>query len=92
MILGDYEGAIDIWEQAKQALISRRNTEITTETADLETAILIDNFLSLGYQGGLREGRSGDRFSRQTIRATRVKQRFSGEGSQYPSKSPPQAR
>jgi|GEM_PF-4597071 len=50
MILGDYEGAIDIWEQAKQALISRRNTEITTETADLETAILIDNFLSLGYQ------------------------------------------
>ena len=45
MILGDYATAIAILQQAKQTLITRRNTE-----ADLETAILIDNFLSLGYQ------------------------------------------
>ncbi|MCC0178295.1 CHAT domain-containing protein [Waterburya agarophytonicola K14] len=46
MIQGDYATAIASWEQAKQGLTSRRNTE----TVDLETAILIDNFLSLGYQ------------------------------------------
>ena len=45
MIRGDYATAIAIWQQAKQSLISRRNTE-----TDLETTILIDNFLSLGYQ------------------------------------------
>ena len=46
MIRGDYATAISNWEQAKQNLISRRNIA----TADLETEILIDNFLSLGYQ------------------------------------------
>ena len=46
MIRGDYGTAIASWSQAKQGLIRRRNTE----TVDLETEILIDNFLSLGYQ------------------------------------------
>lgn len=46
MIRGDYATAIATWSQAKQSLISRRNTV----TVDLETEILIDNFLSLGYQ------------------------------------------
>ena len=45
MIRGDYPTAIALLQQAKQSLITRRNTEI-----DLENAILIDNFLSLGYQ------------------------------------------
>ena len=45
MIRGDYATAIAIWQQAKQSLITRRNTE-----ADLETTILIDNYLSLSYQ------------------------------------------
>ena len=44
MVRGDYATAIALWQQAKQ-IITRRNTE-----TDLETAILIDNFLSLGYQ------------------------------------------
>ena len=46
MIRGDYATAIASWSEAKQSLNSRRNTE----TVDLETAVLIDNFLSLGYQ------------------------------------------
>ena len=45
MIRGDYTTAIALLQQAKQSLITRRNTEPV-----LETAILIDNFLSLGYQ------------------------------------------
>ena len=46
MIRGDYATAIASWSEAKQSLNSRRNTE----TVDLENAVLIDNFLSLGYQ------------------------------------------
>lgn len=46
MLQGDYITAIANWEQAKQMLLLRRQTEIV----DLETRILIDNLLSLGYQ------------------------------------------
>ena len=55
MIRGDYATAISIFSEAKQSLISsstkkqsryRRNIK----TVDLETEVLIDNFLSLGYQ------------------------------------------
>ena len=46
MLKGDYLGAIAIWEEAKQSFISLGNTE----TTDLATEILIDNFLSLSYQ------------------------------------------
>ena len=45
MIRRDYATAIALLQQAKQ-IISRRNTE----PADLENAVLIDNFLSLSYQ------------------------------------------
>ena len=46
MIAGNYLQAIAEWEAAQANLISRRNTE----TIDLETEILIHNYLSLGYQ------------------------------------------
>ncbi len=46
MIRGDYLRAIAEWEQAKNSFIPRRNHE----KIDLEIAVLIDNFLSLGYQ------------------------------------------
>ena len=46
MLRGDYLNAISEWEEAKKSLISRRSSE----TVDLEAAILINNFLSLGYQ------------------------------------------
>jgi CHAT domain-containing protein len=46
MVRGDYLRAIAEWEQAKNSLIARRNNE----KIDLEIAVLIDNFLSLGYQ------------------------------------------
>ncbi len=46
MLRGDYKDAIAKWEEAKKSLISRRSTE----TVDLEAEILINNYLSLGYQ------------------------------------------
>ncbi|GAB4541767.1 MAG: hypothetical protein Tsb0014_33970 [Pleurocapsa sp.] len=46
MLRGDYASAIATWLEAKQSLITRRNTE----KIDLATEILIDNFLALGYQ------------------------------------------
>jgi len=46
MVRGDYLRAIAEWEQAKNSFIPRRNNE----KIDLEIAVLIDNFLSLGYQ------------------------------------------
>lgn len=46
MIRGDYELAIATWSEAKQSLVSRRNSE----RIDLATEILIDHFLALGYQ------------------------------------------
>ena len=61
MVRGDYATAIALWQQAKQ-IITRRNTEI-----DLETAILIDNFLSLGYQ------KIGDLAKAQTAIASATK-------------------
>ena len=55
MIRGDYATAIALLQQAKQGLITRRNIEPAPETA-----ILIDNFLSLSYQeiGDLTKARS----------------------------------
>ena len=53
---GDYLDAIAQWEKAKNSLITDRNSEtleLTTknlETKHLETKILINVFLSLGYQ------------------------------------------
>ena len=46
MLRGNYLEAIAKWEEAKKSLISRRSTE----TVDLEAEILINNYLSLGYQ------------------------------------------
>jgi CHAT domain-containing protein len=46
MLRGDYLGAIATWKEAKNSLTSRRNTE----AGDLATEILINNFLSVGYQ------------------------------------------
>lgn len=46
MLRGDYNKAIDLLEEAKKSLISRRSSE----TVDVEAEILIDNYLSLGYQ------------------------------------------
>ena len=46
MLRGNYLEAIAEWEEAKKSLISRRSSE----TVDLEAEILINNFLSLGYQ------------------------------------------
>ncbi|MDJ0691017.1 MAG: CHAT domain-containing protein [Xenococcaceae cyanobacterium MO_188.B32] len=46
MLRGNYLEAIAEWEEAKKSLISRRSTE----TVDLEAEILINNYLSLGYQ------------------------------------------
>ena len=46
MLRGDYLKAIAEWEEAKKSLITRRNSE----EVDLETEVLINNFLSLGYQ------------------------------------------
>ena len=62
MIRGDYAMAIALLQQAKQ-IISRRNTE----AADLETAVVIDNFLSLGYQ------EVGDLAKAQTAIASAIK-------------------
>ena len=70
MIRGDYATAIAIWQQAKQSLITRRNTE-----ADLETTILIDNYLSLSYQ------EIGDLAKAQTAiaSATKLKQELNSD-------------
>ena len=62
MIRRDYATAIALLQQAKQ-VISRRNTE----PADLENAVLIDNFLSLSYQ------EVGDLAKAQTAIASAIK-------------------
>jgi CHAT domain-containing protein len=46
MLRGDYLSAIELWKEAKQSLIARRHTEAT----DIATEVLIDRFLSIGYQ------------------------------------------
>ena len=46
MLRGNYLEAIAELEEAKQSLIARRGSE----TVDLEAEILINNYLSLGYQ------------------------------------------
>lgn len=46
MLRGNHLKAIAEWEEAKKSLISRRSSE----TVDLEAEVLINNFLSLGYQ------------------------------------------
>jgi CHAT domain-containing protein len=46
MLRGDYLGAIALWQEAKQSLIARRQTEGTNVAIE----VLIDHFLSIGYQ------------------------------------------